>query len=756
MTDQKLFDAAVAHQKAGRLDQAAALYDTILADAPDHVDTLHFSALIALRRGDRDVAIARLERAAAAAPEQAMIQNDLGASLRLGSRLVEAQAALQRATELDPGYADAWNNLGIVLRATGDYAGARDALERAATLKPGFAPTHNALGGVLQALGQHDAARAAFERAIGIKPDFVEALTNLGLLLQLRGAAADALARFRQAASLAPKVAESHLNLGLAQHAAGQLEASIASLEHAIRLNPRLAAAWNALGIVWAVRGEFGPSCDALARATTLAPQSAEYLSNHGLSLHKAGRGEEALATLERAVAADPAQPDAVFNRGVVRHHQGDFAGALVDWKSAVAVQPAHRVARSNLIFALHYEPGVSGADLLAEARHYDRVAGEPAGHYTAWPNPRTADRRLRIGYVSPDFREHSVAHYMEPLLAAHDRANVEIFAYAELKKRDAVTERLNALVDHWRPTAGLRDERIAQQIRDDAIDILVDLAGHSADNRLGVFALRPAPVQASWLGFPGTTGLSAIGYRLTDDIADPPGAESEASETLIRLPHGFHCWRPPAGAPAIAARPRDKAPRVFASFNNVQKIGAPTVAAWAEILRRAPGATLLLKSSWLSRPRAAADLRDAFARHGIAAERLSLSGWIEGTAAHLAAYGRVDVALDPFPYNGTTTTLEALWMGVPVVTLAGRRHSARVGASLLRRIGLAELVRQSVDDYVDSAVALAADDARLIAYRTTLRDRLSASPLLDAAGFARTLEASYRAMWQRWCESSA
>ena len=565
---------------------------------PHHADALRYSALIALRRGDAAAAIERLDRAAAAAPQKPVIHNDRGASLRLAGRLAEAKDALQRAIELEPGYADAWNNLGIVLRAIGDFAGARDALERAAALQPRFAPTYNALGGVLQALGQSDAAQAAFERAIEIKPDYAEAATNLGLLLQARGALPAALAQLQKAASLAPNVAEPHLNLGLAQHAAGQLDASSESLERAIRINPRLAPAWNALGIVRAARGNFAASCEALGRAVALAPQSAEYLGNYGLSLHKAGRGDEALAALERAVAADPAHADAVFNRGVVRHHQGDFAGALCDWKATVTAEASHRVARSNLIFALHYEAVADGAGLFAEARHYDRIHGSPAHRFSDWPNVPDAGRRLRIGYVSPDFREHSVAHYIEPLLAAHDRGQVELFAYAELKRRDSVTERLNALVDRWRPTSGLRDDVVARQIRDDAIDILVDLAGHSADNRLAVFALRPAPVQATWLGFPGTTGLSAIDYRLTDDVADPAGAEADASETLIRLPRGFHCWRPPAGTPDIVQRARVGAP-VFASFNNVQKISIATVAAWAEILGIAAGATLRLKSSW-------------------------------------------------------------------------------------------------------------------------------------------------------------
>ena len=294
---------------------------------------------------------------------------------------------------------------------------------------------------------------------------------------------------------------------------------------------------------------------------------------------------------------------------------------------------------------------------------------------------------------MSPDFREHSVAHYMEPLLAAHDRSHVELFAYAELKRRDAMTERLNALIDHWRPTAGLRDEDVARQVRDDAIDILVDLAGHSADNRLAVFALRPAPVQVSWLGFPGTTGLSAIDYRLTDDIADPPGAEADASETLIRLPRGFHCWRPPAGAAGDCAARAHRSAGLCQLQQRPKDQRANGGGLGRDLEARAGRLRYRSNRAGCREPRAVSDLRVAFARHGIAADRLSLSGWIDGTAAHLAAYHGVDVALDPFPYNGTTTTLEALWMGVPVVTLLGDRHAGRVGASLLHRIGAAELV---------------------------------------------------------------
>lgn len=755
MSTADLLAAAVAHHRAGRLDQAAALYDSILASSPGHAEALHSSALIALRRGDTETAIKRLQRAVAAGPPRAVAFNDLGAALRIAGRLPEAAAVLEKAVAIDPGYPEAWNNLGIVRRAVGDFAAARAALERAAELKPGFAPTFNALGVVLKALNESEAALAAFARALAINPDYPEALTNHGLALLELGRPKEALKPLVRAAELAPSMAEVWLNLGLAQRACGDLAAAADTLRRATSINPDFAAAWNALGVVHGARAEHEAACEALAQAVRVAPQSAEYLSNYGLSLQKAGRDEEALTALERALALQPAHAEALFNRGVVRQRIGAFAGALEDWKAVVAADPGHRVARSNLLFALHYESGWDGPALLTEALMFDRLHGHPPDRYRAWTNRPDPDRKLRVGYVSPDFRAHSVAQYVEPLFAAHAREAVEVFAYAELARHDAVTERIKRCVDHWRETAGLSDENVARQIRSDGIDILVDLAGHTGNNRLGVFALKPAPVQVTWLGYAGTTGLSAIDYRLTDALADPPGADAHSSEILVRLPRGFHCWAPPVDSPAIVPRPAGRGP-VFGSFNNAQKLGADTVACWAALLRAVPDSRLVLKSSWFSRRRVVDSIRTAFAGHGVDPHRVETIGWLADKSSHLAAYAEIDVALDPFPYNGTTTTIEALWMGVPVVALAGDRHAARVGVSLLTRVGLAELVANSREDYVAIAANLAADAARQAEFRSTLRQRLQASPLLDVPGFARDLEAAYRTMWRRWCDARA
>lgn len=753
MSTEDLLAAAVAHHQAGRLDQAASLYDAILAERPDHVDALHHSALIALGRRETDEAIRRLRRTVEIAPDRAVAYNDLGAALRIAGRLPEAAAALETAVAIEPRYADGWNNLGVVRRAMGELPAARDALRRASELKPDFAPTFNALGVVLKGLGEAEAALIAFSRACAIKSDYPEALTNYGLALLEQQRPEDALAPLRRAAELAPAMAEVWLNLGLAQRARGDLQGAIASLRRAVAINADLAVAWNALGVVHGTLGETAPASEALARAVRLAPDSAEFLSNYGLSLYKAGRDDDALTTLERALALQPTHAEALFNRGVVRQHSGEFAGALADWQAALRSDPAHRVARSNLLFALHYEPGMSGEALLAEARVFDSLHGLPPGRYRSWANAREPGRRLRIGYVSPDFREHSVAQYVAPLFAAHARETVEVFAYAELKRRDAVTDRIRRLVDQWRETTGRADAEVAKQIRDDGIDILVDLAGHTGDNRLGVFALKPAPVQVTWLGYPGTTGLSAIDYRLTDGIADPAGAEAHSSEILMRLPRGFHCWWPLPDTPPPA--PRAGGAPVFGSFNNAQKLSAQTIAAWAALLQRVPGSRLKLKSSWLARGRVFDSIRAAFAVHGVEPQRIETAGWIPAVSSHLAAYAEVDVALDPFPYNGTTTTIEALWMGIPVLALAGERHAARVGASLLTELGLTELIAPTPDVYVDIAARLAGDASTLDEYRATLRGRMMRSPLLDVAGFARDLEDAYRTMWRAWCARS-
>jgi predicted O-linked N-acetylglucosamine transferase (SPINDLY family) len=364
----------------------------------------------------------------------------------------------------------------------------------------------------------------------------------------------------------------------------------------------------------------------------------------------------------------------------------------------------------------------------------------------------------LRIGYVSPDFWRHSCAHYVLPLFAGHDHNRYQIICYSDVRQPDSFTRRLQACADLWHDTYGLKDEALVELIRRDEVDILVDLNGHFAGTRLLAFARKPAPVQVTWLGYPNTTGLTTIDYRLVDPVTDPPGeADAYHSEALVRLSTGFLCYTPVPEAPEPAPAPcLEKGYVTFGSFNNMAKVTPEVIALWAAILQRVPTARLVLKSRQLddagTRRRFAALLH----AHGIAEERFDLLPWSLRPDDHMGAYHGLDIALDPFPYNGTTTTCEALWMGVPVLSLMGDRHAGRVGASLLTTLGLSDWIATDPADYVDRAARLAADPAGLAELHRTLRARLVDSPLFNAAAFARMVEAAYRAMWQRWCAGQA
>ncbi|MBX6321423.1 MAG: hypothetical protein IRY94_06330, partial [Rhodospirillaceae bacterium] len=458
-----------------------------------------------------------------------------------------------------------------------------------------------------------------------------------------------------------------------------------------------------------------------------------------------------------RAIEIDPDHADAALRLGSVLLTAGRIPEALAQLEAAAAGK-AGRAASSLRLFAFNCSDRAAAGEIWQAHRAFGQSLEESVVPLPPPERDRDPDRLLRVGYVSGDFRQHACAFFIEPLLAAHDPAAVEVFCYATVKEADAVTDRLRGHARGWREVAGLTDAELAALIRTDAIDVLVDLSGHTAGNRLGVFALRPAPVQATWLGYPNTTGLVRIDYRLTDGQTDPPGAaDALHSERLERLERIFLCYRPPAWVPEVSPLPAgDTGVVTFGSFNAARKLSAAALAAWAEILRALPESRLLMKNKALADELVRVRIRTLFARHGIAPERVGLYPFAQDPADAITAYGAVDVALDPFPYAGTTTTCESLWMGVPVVTLEGDRHAARVGGSILRCLGLeAECVAATPEEYVAKAVALARDRARLAALRRELRSRMAASPLRDEAGFARAVEAAYRAMWRRWCAAT-
>lgn len=543
--------------------------------------------------------------------------------------------------------------------------------------------------------------------------------------LHLLGRIAHRLGRFTiaamilsKAAALRPDDASFHYALASALNDAGQREAALRGFRRTLELEPDMAKAHTGL-------------------AQTLA----------GLNEH-----DQAIESFRRALELNPESARAYHGLGAALLHQAEREASVESFRRAVALVPYFADAHAGVLFASHYLP-VDRAGLAAEARawgerHADPLTREAAPH----PNNPDPERRLRIGYVSADFHSHPVGYFLEAALAAHDRGSVEVFCYSNGLRVDATTERLKAAADHWRIIWGMMDEAAAELIRKDEIDVLIDLAGHTAGNRLMLFARKPAPVQASWLGYFDTTGMRAMDHLIADPNVCPPGDDSYYVERVYRLPGDFLCYTPPQTRVEVSPPPALTAGHVtFGCFNNIAKVTPQVVAVWAQILEATPGSRLRLKSAALKSPGVRERFEALFAASGVVPERLTLDG-PSRHAEYLASYGEIDVALDPFPYNGGTTTVEALWMGVPVVALEGDRFVSRMGLSHLTAVGLRDLVAPTEAEYVARAVSLASDTGRLEALRSRLRRDVETSPLCDSACFTRQLEHAFRTMWRSWC----
>lgn len=653
------------------------------------------------------------------------IERQLALGIQHGNSgaLSEAEACFQQVLQWQPDNAEAWYFLGVVAVRQQQYPSAIARIERAIAIDSTVPKFHTTLSEVYLQQRQWVAATECCERLLQLQPNNANALANLGTALREQQQIDRAIATYRQALELQPGNAAAHANLGIALIAKGEVDAAIASFRRALELQPNNVTAHNNLGAALVDRQQSAAGLQSLRRALEIQPDYAGAYTNLGAAL--AERGE-----VEAAIAA---------------------------FRQALELQPDNANARTQFVAALNYIDALAPAEIYREHRRWSECHVAPLLEAVrAYGNDRNPDRRLRLGYVSADFRMHSVAFFLEPLLAAHDRERFEVFCYASNRQhqQDAVTERFRQLADGWRDIAGLTDAQAANAIERDAIDILIDLAGHTVGNRIRIFAYKPAPIQVSYLGYPNTTGLDTIDYRLTDRWADPEGqTDGWHVETLVRLPHGFLCYQPWSPRPEVGPLPSARDGRItFGSFNNITKISPQVIACWAALLNAVPGSRLLLKAMSLSDPAICDRLRVRFQAQGIAPERVELCGWLASKAEHFALYNRVDIALDTFPYHGTTTTCEALWMGVPVITLAGPAHVSRVGVSLLASLGLESLIANSPEDYCQKAIDLARDRARLQQFRETLRPQMQAAPLTDAKAIARSIEAAYRWMWRHYC----
>ncbi len=709
-----------------------------------------------LQQGRNEEALVPLQRAAELSQGDAQPHNSLGNTLLKLNRLSAAEASLRRALELKPNYAEAHYNLGNALIGQNRLPEAEASYRRALELNPDFAEAHCNLGVTLNDQGRFSEAEASYRRALALKPDFADAHNNLGNTLRELFRPFEAEASFRRALELKPDYVKVHSNLGLALNDQGRFSEAEAICRRALALKPDYAEAHIILGNVLTGSGQLDDAVTSYRRALALKPDYAEAHCGLGNALRDLGQLYDAVASYRRALEHKPDYANARNNLGLTLQDLGQLDDAVACYRQALEIKLDFAEAHSNLLFIHNYLADQPATMLLDEAKRYGELVARQARPYKAWNNVPEPARCLRVGLVSGDLRAHPVGYFLESVLAAlsaHIADRLEFFAYSNHLCTDAVTERIKACCHDWHSAVGLSDETLAQRIHDDGIDILLDLSGHTAHKRLPVFAWKPAPIQATWLGYFATTGVAAMDYLIADPWTLPETEEIYFTEKIWRLPETRLCFTPPDVDVAVAPLPAlANGCITFGCFNNLTKMNDGVVVLWARVLASVPDSRIFLKAKQLNEAVVRQSVVERFAAHGIGADQMILEG-SEPRAKYLAAYQRVDIALDPFPFTGGTTSAEGLWMGVPVLTLAGERFLSRQGVGLLKNAGLPEWIAADANDYVARAVSHAGDLQRLAALRNGLRQQVLASPIFDALRFARHFEAALRGMWIQWCD---
>ena len=645
-------------------------------------------------------------------------------------RLAEAESIYRQLHGIYPNDPNIWNLLGVIAQQTGHLDEAHRLIQMAIAANPDSFAYHENLGLLMMKLGRREEAVAAFRNAIRLNSSGGDSYYNIGIAMFEMGRAAESVEAYREALRFQPKHQFARLNLGIALSMAGRVDDAMAHYHEVLKNEPDNALIAVNLGNVYKDLARLDEAIDLYRSALRYAPDNISAINNLGTALSECGKAGEALDCFRRSLMLNPKSTE----------------------------------IHSNLIFTSFFHPSISPAEIATEMQRWSTAHEAPLRpHWQPHRNDPSPTRRLRIGYVSPDLRDHVVGRTLLPCFEAHDRERFEIFCYAGYLGSDAITARYRALSSGWRETPNLSDAQLAEQIRHDRIDVLVDLALHTAFNRLPAFAHRPAPVQIAWLGYPGATGLESINYRVTDRFLDPPELDAAVSfEKPLRLPDAWCCYSPPQESPAVSPLPSISQGFItFGSFNSFAKINTTVLEVWVRILKAVKDSRLLLVVRGSNQDQT----RRFFQERGIDPARLEFLAYYAKPAAtdsepqpppYLLRYHRTDIALDPFPYNGMTTTCDALWMGVPVIALNGAMTLGRASHSLLSNIGLPELAANSEDEYVRLATDLAHDNPRLASLRATLRDRMKNSPLLDAPRFARNLEAAYVNTWTQWCSARA
>ncbi len=750
-TDEEI-NEMVALLNQSRYSEAETFARQLTERFPQHGFAWKVLGVVLRSQGCAMESLEALQKAVALSPDDVQAHDNLGATLNCLGRLEEAIASYRRALEINPGYVQAHNNLGATLYVLSRLEEAEACFRHAVEIRPDFAEAYYNLGKTLHSLGRLTEAEAAYCKALEIKPDYAEAYSNLGAIFNELCRFEEAEANYRRALELRPDYAEAHYNLALTLSLIGRLAEAEACCRQTLEIYPDFAEAHTTLGNTLNYLGRLEEAEASYLRAKELNPHIAEAHSNLGKTLQDLGRLNEAEASCRRALEINPNFAGAYNNLGKTLKDLGKLKEAEASYRRAVEIEPDYADAYSNLLLTLNYADGYSSSYLLEETRRYGQLVDRKVGsRFSSWrcdPDPK----RLRVGMVSGDFGNHPVGYFLESLLGAIDQSRIELIAYPTLNRGDALTERIKPYFSAWKSLVGLGDEAAASLIHQDGVHLLIDLSGHTANNRLPVFARKPAPVQVSWLGYFATTGLAEMDYFLADEAGVPKGLEAQFTEKVWYLPETRLCFSHPEFDISVNDLPALQSGHItYGSFQNMSKVGDRVLAAWGEILRALPDAILRLQNRQLDDSGAVKQLVQRLQQHGIDSSRVSLHGSMP-RKDYLASHAEVDLILDTFPFSGGTTTCEALWMGVPTLTLAGDSLISRQGASLLTAARLNEWVAVSETDYIAKAIKLAGDPVKLAVLRSNLRHQVLTSPLFDAPRFARNFE---EALWGIWREKS-
>ncbi|EXJ14119.1 TPR domain protein, putative component of TonB system [Imhoffiella purpurea] len=738
----------------GRFSEAEDLARQFSAREPGDAFGWKVLGTLLVRSERIDEAISVLQRARTLDPQDGETLNSLARAHQSLGAMAEAVDLYRAALTRQPESAEIWNNLGMALKELGRLDGALVSVDQALKLHPGYVKAHNNRGALLAESGRLDEALECFERALAIDSEHTGSYKGRGAVLLRLGRMDEAILSYLQALTLQPNDVDGLTTLGVALNDMGRFEEASDCFERALAVDPQSVAAYSNRGMSMFRLGHLDLAMAYYDQALAIQPSAIEPLNNRAILLHHLGRMDEALASVDKSLAEKPDFAMALNNRANVLKDLARFDEAIADYRRAIAIKPDFSIAYSNLLFVLNYHPAKSAEDIFSAYQDYDRRYGEPhRGSWRSHRNDPDPQRRLRIGYVSADFRGHSAYYFLKPLFAQHDKSLVELTAYSQVMREDHITAELREHVDHWVSTLGMSDEALAERIRADRIDILVDLAGHTGGNRLGVFARRPAPVSVSWMGYGYTTGLKSIDYFLTDSVMAPAGSEHLFAEAPWRLDAPSIAYRPSDDMGMVGSLPAlDRGFITFGTLSRSVRINDRVIRVWSIILNQVGGSRLVIDSKDFVTPSAQAAMAARFAAHGIGPDRLDI-GYHSPPWDLLRS---MDIALDCFPHNSGTTLIESLYMGVPFVTLADRPSVGRIGSMMLVGAGHGEWIAENENDYVGKAVALANDLERLAEIRATLREELDSGPLRDEVGFARRVEQAYRQMWGRWCTSES